>query len=82
MPVSEWIDALNAEVDAGRINQFGGSNWTAERIDEANAYAAANGKQGFALLSNNFSLARMEDPVWPGCLASSEDAFREWHSAQ
>ena len=79
VPVSEWIDALNTEVDAGRMKQFGGSNWTAERIDEANAYAAANGKQGFALLSNNFSLARMEDPVWPGCLASSTDTFRDWH---
>lgn len=79
VPVSEWIDVLNAEVDAGRIKQFGGSNWTADRIDEANAYAAANGKQGFALLSNNFSLARMEDPVWPGCLASSTDDFRGWH---
>ena len=79
VPVSEWIDALNKEVDAGRMKQFGGSNWTAERIDEANAYAAANGKQGFALLSNNFSLARMEDPVWPGCLASSKDTFRDWH---
>ena len=79
VPVSEWIDVLNAEVAAGRINQFGGSNWTAERIDEANAYAAANGKQGFALLSNNFSLARMQDPVWPGCLASSTDSFRDWH---
>ena len=80
VPVSEWIDALNAEVDAGRIKQFGGSNWTSERIDEANAYAAANGRQGFALLSNNFSLARMQDPVWPGCLASSTDAFRDWHT--
>ena len=81
VPVSEWIDALNREVDAGRIKLFGGSNWTAERIDEANAYAAANGLQGFSLLSNNFSLARMEDPVWPGCLASSTDDFRNWHSA-
>ena len=81
VPVSEWIDALNAEVSAGRIKQFGGSNWTAERIDEANAYAEANGLQGFALLSNNFSLARMEDPVWPGCLASSTDQFRDWHTA-
>jgi aryl-alcohol dehydrogenase-like predicted oxidoreductase len=34
------------------------------------------------LLSNNFSLARMEDPVWPGCLASSTDDFRDWHTAQ
>jgi aryl-alcohol dehydrogenase-like predicted oxidoreductase/predicted dehydrogenase len=82
VPVSEWVDALNREVDAGRIKLFGGSNWTAERIDEANAYAAANGLQGFSLLSNNFSLARMEDPVWPGCLASSTDAFRDWHTAQ
>lgn len=81
VPVSEWIDALNREVNAGRIKLFGGSNWTAERIDEANAYAAANGLQGFSLLSNNFSLARMEDPVWPGCLASSTDDFRNWHSA-
>ena len=81
VPVSEWIDALNREVAVGRIKQFGGSNWTAERVDEANAYAAANGLQGFALLSNNFSLARMEDPVWPGCLASSTDAFRDWHTA-
>ena len=80
VPVSEWIDVLNGEVEAGRINQFGGSNWTAERIDEANEYAAANGKQGFALLSNNFSLARMQDPVWPGCLASSTDDFRDWHT--
>ena len=80
VPVSEWIDALNREVSAGRINQFGGSNWTAERIDEANAYASANGLQGFSLLSNNFSLARMEDPVWPGCLASSTDNFRDWHT--
>ena len=80
VPVSEWIDALNREIRAGRIHQFGGSNWTAERVDEANAYAAANGLQGFSLLSNNFSLARMETPVWPGCLASSTDAFRDWHT--
>lgn len=82
VPIGEWVDALNAEVDAGRIKQFGGSNWTADRVDAFNAHAEAHGKQGFALLSNNFSLARMEDPVWPGCLASSTDAFRDWHTAR
>ena len=76
VPVGEWVDALNGEVQAGRVGLFGGSNWTAARIDAANDYAAANGKQGFALLSNNFSLARMEQPVWPGCVASSENDFR------
>ena len=82
VPVGEWVDALNGEVQAGRISLFGGSNWTAARIDAANDYAAANGKQGFALLSNNFSLARMEQPVWPGCVASSENDFRAWHEAR
>ena len=82
VPVGEWVDALNGEVQAGRIGLFGGSNWTAARIDAANDYAAANGKQGFALLSNNFSLARMEQPVWPGCVASSENDFRAWHEAR
>ncbi len=79
VPVGQWIDTLNGEVEAGRIKLFGGSNWTAERIDEANNYASQNGLQGFSLLSNNFSLARMESPVWDGCLASSTDDFRQWH---
>lgn len=79
VPVSEWVEALNREVRAGRIKRFGGSNWTAERIDAANAYASENQLQGFSLLSNNFSLARMEDPVWPGCLSSASDTFRSWH---
>jgi predicted dehydrogenase/aryl-alcohol dehydrogenase-like predicted oxidoreductase len=82
VPVEQWIDTLNGEVDAGRIKVFGGSNWTAERIDAANSYAAANSLQGFSVLSNNFSLARMENPVWDGCIASSTDPFRQWHEAQ
>ncbi|MDB4106494.1 aldo/keto reductase [bacterium] len=82
VPVAQWIDSLNAEVDAGRIKIFGGSNWTAERMDEANAYAAQNGLHGFAAMSNNFSLARMETPVWDGCIASSTDDFRQWHEAR
>ena len=68
IPVSEWVDALNREVAAGRIKLFGGSNWTAERVDEANRYASENGLQGFSLLSNNFSLARKTrsgPAVWP-----------------
>ena len=79
VPVGQWIDTLNGEVAAGRIHLFGGSNWTAARVDEANNYASQNGLQGFSLLSNNFSLARMENPVWDGCLASSTDDFRQWH---
>ncbi|MEC7512902.1 MAG: aldo/keto reductase, partial [Pseudomonadota bacterium] len=79
IPIAEWVDALHAEMDKGRIRVFGGSNWTAARIDAANEYAQSKGGSGFSLVSNNFSLARMEKPVWDGCLASSTDDFRDWH---
>jgi len=80
IPIAEWVDALHAEMDRGRIRVFGGSNWTAPRIDAANEYARSKGRPGFSLVSNNFSLARMEQPVWDGCLASSTDDFRDWHA--
>ncbi len=76
LPAGEFIDALNEELRAGRIKVLGASNWTLERIREANAYAAANGLQGFTAISNNFSLARMIDPVWPGVESASDDEFR------
>ncbi|MBT3272645.1 MAG: aldo/keto reductase [Spirochaetales bacterium] len=47
VPVSEIIDILNAEVAAGRIRYFGGSNWRAERLRQANQWAKENGKMGF-----------------------------------
>lgn len=78
VPVEEFIDVINEHVDAGRIKVFGGSNWSVERIIAANAYAEKSGKQGFSLLNNNLSLARMVDPVWPGCVASSDAETRAW----
>ena len=78
VPVGEFVDVLNEQRDAGRIGAFGGSNWTNERLDEANEYAGRKGVAGFTLLSNNFSLARMIEAPWEGCLASSEDGSRSW----
>ena len=33
---------------------------------------------GFSAVSNNFSLARMVDPVWTGCVQASDAASRAW----
>jgi len=82
VPVGEWIDVLNAERSAGRARAFGGSNWSLARVREANAYAAGKGLTPFAALSNNFSLARMVDPVWPGCVAASDAEWRAWLTAE
>ncbi|HEY8965426.1 MAG TPA: aldo/keto reductase [Candidatus Methylacidiphilales bacterium] len=78
VPVGEFVDVLNGHVAAGRIRAFGGSNWTLERLKEANAYAARKGLRPFELVSNNFSLARMVDPVWEGCVSASAPEFKAW----
>lgn len=79
VPVGEFVDAMDAEVRAGRIRgPFGGSNWTRERLDEAVAYAKRAGKAAPSAFSNNFSLAQMLDPIWAGCVAASDDAWKSW----
>jgi predicted dehydrogenase/aryl-alcohol dehydrogenase-like predicted oxidoreductase len=78
VPVGEFVDVLNAHVDAGRLKVFGGSNWSIERIEEANAYAKQHDRQGFSILNNNFSLALWEEPPWPACVTASDTASRAW----
>lgn len=78
VPVGEFIDALNVQHRAGRMRLFGASNWSLARIDEANAYARDRGLVGFGAVSNNFSLARMVEPVWKGCLSVSDAQSRAW----
>jgi predicted dehydrogenase/aryl-alcohol dehydrogenase-like predicted oxidoreductase len=78
IPVGEFVDVLHEAWAAGKIKVYGGSNWTMERMDAANAYAKANGKQPFRLVSNNFSLAEMQVAPWAGCLSMSDAASRTW----
>lgn len=78
VPVGEFVEVLNEQVRAGRIRAFGGSNWSLKRIAAANRYAARKGLQGFGMVSNNFSLARMVDPVWWGCISASDAESRRW----
>ena len=83
VPVGEFVDAMDAEVKAGRIRgPFGGSNWTRKRMGEAIAYAERTGKQKPGALSNNFSLAEMLSPIWPGCITSSTDEWKAWLAAR
>lgn len=83
IPVGEFVDAMDREVKAGRIRgPIGGSNWTRERLDEARAYAKANNKVMPTVFSNNFSLAEMLDPIWPGCVASSDQDWKDWQNGR
>src|SRR5690606_8603893 len=77
VPVDEFVDAMDAEAKAGRIRgPFGGSIWTRERMDAAIDDAKRTGKPAPMVLSNNFSLAEMLDPIWAGCVAASDDEWK------
>lgn len=78
VPVGEFVEALNEQRIAGRIGIFGGSNWTPERMAQANAYAAAKGLEPFRIMNNNLSLAVMEKPVWAGCISANNPATLGW----
>jgi len=78
VPVGEFVDVLDEHRRAGRIRVFGGSNWTPARFDEANAYAAANGRHGFEVLSNHFGLAEAYDVPWDGCEHATDPASKRW----
>lgn len=85
VPVGLLVDVLNEHQRAGKIQAFGGSNWSTERIGEANAYAAVNGLTPFVASSPNFSLARQIKPPWAGCLTISGPEHapdRAWYAAQ
>jgi len=78
VPVRVIIDTLNEHKAAGRIRTLGVSNWTCERIEEANEYAKANGLMGFVANSPNLSLAKPNEPRWAGCV-SADNKYCAWH---
>ena len=83
-PVGEIISTLNRAKAEGKIRCFGVSNWTVERIREANRFAAENGLEGFSVSSPNFSLARQMEDLWGGgcvTLSGPEHAGdRAWYA--
>ncbi|MEO3751901.1 aldo/keto reductase [Streptomyces sp. B6B3] len=78
VPAGEFVDVLNQHADAGLVRIFGGSNWSIRRVDEANAWARANGRRGFSVLSNYFGLAEPNALPWPGCLDACDPESIRW----
>jgi predicted dehydrogenase/aryl-alcohol dehydrogenase-like predicted oxidoreductase len=78
IPVGEFVDVLDEHAGAGRMTAFGGSNWTLARFDEANAWAAANGKRPLTVLSNYFGLADAYDVPWAGCRTATDPESKRW----
>jgi aryl-alcohol dehydrogenase-like predicted oxidoreductase len=79
VPVGTIVEALNGLREAGLIRAFGTSNWTTERIDEANAWAADHGLEGFCLSSQHLSLAVQNEEQWDDTRSANEPATFAWH---
>ena len=84
VPVADLVETLDKYYRAGKILAYGASNWSVERIQEANEYAKAHGLKGFSVSSPNYSLAQQyHDPWAPGCLSISgpeNEASQKWYA--
>lgn len=78
-PVGPILEALEGHRRAGRIRSYGASNWTTARLDEAAAYAAQHGLQGFTSSSVHLSLAEWTEPPWPESLGARDPASLAWY---
>ena len=84
LPVGPIVEVLNDLKNQGKISAFGGSNWTYQRLQEANDYASEKGLTPFAASSIQFSLAEMVEEPWKNCLSiggPSQTEARSWYEA-
>lgn len=83
VPAGDVIEIFNGMHADGSIGAFGGSNWTYQRIEEANEYAYAHNLIPFTVSSPNFGLAdQVKDPWGGGCETISGPAHaadRAWY---
>ena len=75
-PVEPIIDAMIAHREAGRIRHFAASNWAAERIVAANAYAASIGRQGFVASQTFWGLAV------PDAAAAAQQGYAHYYEGE
>ncbi|MEM7116484.1 MAG: aldo/keto reductase [Chloroflexota bacterium] len=82
VPVGPIVERLHQHKEEGLIHAYGGSNWSHERVAEANAYAVEHGLTPFVASSPNFSLAYQAKEPWPDCISISGPdgtAARAWY---
>lgn len=85
-PVGPLVETLNELREQGKIGIFGGSNWSYQRIDDANEYAYSHDMLGFTVSSPAYSLAeQVEDPWGGGCVCisgSKKSGARRWYTEE
>lgn len=79
LPVESIMDTLFSQQDRGLLRHLACSNWRADRIAAANAYAASCGRTGFVAVSNRWSLAKCVEGAGDNTLVDMNDSLYELH---
>lgn len=78
--VEEEIDTMEEFVKAGKIRYYGCSNWTAGRMQEADAYCAKKGYRGFAADQSLLNLGmKYMKPLEDDTLGYMRDEAFQYH---
>lgn len=64
LPVEGIMDTLHELVSSGKVRAIGASNWSLDRIVEANDYAQKAGKTPFTVSQIQWSLAKCTSEAW------------------
>ncbi|MHC1695530.1 MAG: aldo/keto reductase [Eubacteriales bacterium] len=80
-PVGPIVETLNELYSRGYVRVLGASNWTWERMEQAQEYAYKHGQKGFTVSQQCYSfLEQVEDPFNSVCLAGDRNRTeREWY---
>lgn len=81
VPVSEIMDRLEQHRIEGLIKAYGVSNWELGRVEEAYNYCIAKGYQGLSINNPSYSLAKVRETRWPGCVYADDD-YAQWHQGK
>ena len=82
-PIAELVEALEAQVKAGKIRYYGASNWRVDRLREAQAFSQSAGMQGFCGVQNCWSLAHINlEGLFDPTMAVMDQALWQYHAAQ
>ncbi|MCL5274898.1 MAG: aldo/keto reductase [Chloroflexi bacterium] len=80
-PAGEIIESLNVHIKAGKLRYIGCSNWRAERIRQAQAYASTHGLQGFCGDQMLWSLAAVNTAgMADKTLVAMDEPLRTYHT--
>lgn len=78
IPVEEIMDRLEKHRKEGKIKVYGVSNWSLDRVKEANEYCKKKGYNHFSINNPSYSLATVGKPRWYKCVYA-DDAYAKWH---